>query len=302
MKPAPFDYFDPTTVDEVLDLLAEHGDDAVVIAGGQSLVPLLNLRLAQPAVVIDPRRCGGALRSFTVGPDGLRCGALVTAAELEASPEVVSLPGLHDALRQIGHVQIRNRTTIGGSIAHADPAAELPALLVALEGSVTLRSRARGERSVAADDLLLGSFMTVREPDELLTEVAMPRFGGAVSVLELGARPGDFATVGVVAGLAGGTEGLPVADARVVVFGAAGRAQRIRSAEAVLVGAAVTDLDAAIEAAVEIVRAETEATGDAHASEEYRRHVGGTLVGRALRVIAAPHPSPTSGPSHGGTP
>ncbi|MCU0272402.1 MAG: FAD binding domain-containing protein [Acidimicrobiales bacterium] len=280
MKPAPFDYFDPSTVDEVLDLLGDHGDDAVVIAGGQSLVPLLNLRLAQPGVVIDPRRCTD-LRSFTVDDGGLTAGALVTAAELEASPDACALPGLHDALRQIGHVQIRNRTTIGGSIAHADPAAELPALLLALEGSVTLRSRDRGARTVGADALLVGSFMTAREPDELLTQVRLPRFGGPVTVLELGARPGDFATVGVVVGLADAPAG--VTEARVVVFGAGGRPQRILAAEAALVGAPAA---AGLDAAVGAVRADTEATGDAHASADYRRHVAGTLVGRAVRSLA----------------
>jgi carbon-monoxide dehydrogenase medium subunit len=280
MKPAPFDYFDPSSVDEVLDLLGDHGDDAVVIAGGQSLVPLLNLRLAQPGVVIDPRRCTD-LRGFTVDDTGLTAGALVTAAELEASPDARGLPGLHDALRQIGHVQIRNRTTIGGSIAHADPAAELPALLLALDGAVTLRSRDRGARVVAADDLLVGSFMTAKEPDELLTQVRMPRFGGRVAVLELGARPGDFATVGMIVGVAGAPAA--VTDARIVVFGAGGRAQRIPAAEAALVGApAAQGLDAAVDA----VRADTEATGDAHASADYRRHVAGTLVGRAVRSLA----------------
>lgn len=300
MKPAPFDYFDPSTVDEVLDLLGDLGDDAVVIAGGQSLVPLLNLRLAQPGVVIDPRRCTD-LRGFTVDDGGLTAGALVTAAELEASPDARALPGLHDALRQIGHVQIRNRTTIGGSIAHADPAAELPALLLALDGDVTLRSRDRGERVVAADDLLVGSFMTAKEPDELLTRVRMPRFGGPVAVLELGARPGDFATVGVIVGLAGPSlrsgvlpdapavteyaesRGGTVTDARVVVFGAGGRAQRIPAAEAALVGGPA---GAGLDAAVDAVRADTEATGDAHASADYRRHVAGTLVGRAVRSLA----------------
>jgi carbon-monoxide dehydrogenase medium subunit len=280
MKPAPFDYFDPSTVDEVLDLLGDHGDDAVVIAGGQSLVPLLNLRLAQPGVVIDPRRCTD-LRSFTVDGTGLTAGALVTAAELETSREARTIPGLHDALRQLGHIQIRNRTTIGGSIAHADPAAELPALLLALDGSVTLRSRARGERVVSADDLLVGSFMTARESDELLTEVRLPRFGGAMTVVELGARPGDFATVGAIVGLAG----LPgaVTDARVVVFGAGGRAQRIGAAEAALVGRATAE---GLDDAVAAVRAGTEATGDAHASADYRRHVAGTLLGRAVRSVA----------------
>ena len=269
MKPSPFDYFDPTSVDEVLDLLAENGDDAVVLAGGQSLIPLLNLRLAAPSVVISPRRCV-ELRSFTVTPSGLDAGALVTAAELESSPDARSIPGLSEALRHIGHIQIRNRTTIGGSIAHADPAAELPALLLALDGTVTLRSRARGTRVMSADDFIVGPLTTAKAADELLTRVFLPRFDGGVVVAEIGDRPGDFATVGVVVALG------PALDARIVVFGAGARPQRIPDAErAVTSGASLPEVS-------ELVRLGTDASGDAHASADYRRHVAGTLVSRAI--------------------
>jgi len=272
MKPSPFDYLDPATVDEVLDLLAEMGDDAVVLAGGQSLIPLLNLRLAAPSVVISPRRCA-EIRTFSIDATGLDAGALVTAAELEESTDARSLPGLADSLRNIGHIQIRNRTTIGGSVAHADPAAELPALLLALEGTVTLRSRARGTRVMSADDFLVGPLISAREPDELLTRVNLPRFAGDVVVGEIGDRPGDFATVGTVVG----RPHTGAATHRIVVFGAGGRAQRITRAER------LADEGASVDEVVTAVRNDTEATGDAHASADYRRHVAGTLVGRALR-------------------
>ena len=144
MKPAPFDYHDPGSTEEVLDLLAERGDDAVVLAGGQSLVPLLNLRLARPAVVVDLRRL--PKESPTVADGAVQIGAMVTVTDLLAAPAGGSLgAGVAEALRMIGHPQIRNRGTVVGCVAHADPAAELPAVLLALDGVVTLRSRS-GER------------------------------------------------------------------------------------------------------------------------------------------------------------
>lgn len=281
MKPSSFAYVDPDGVEGVLEVLAEHGDDATVIAGGQSLVPLLNLRLAQPVLVVDLRRCP-ELRHLTVDEDGLRAGASVTAGELERDPDARALPGLAAALAEVAHVQIRNRTTIGGSIAHADPAAELPALLLALDGHVELRSRARGVRRVSAADFLVGPCLTARMPDELLTEVHLPRHPGRVVVREVGPRPGDFALVGVIAAvhLHAGS----FADPRVVVFGAGGRAQRLGSVEALLDGRAADD-PAVVGEIAEAVREEAEAVDDVHAPAAYRRHVAGTLVARAWRDL-----------------
>lgn len=286
MKPPPFSYAAPDTVEEVLDLLAEHGEDAVVIAGGQSLVPLLNLRLAQPSVVVDPRRCA-ELRQLALDADGLRAGAMVTAGEVERSPSATTLPGLREALANVGHVQIRNRGTLGGMAAHADPAAEVPAYLVACGGTLTLRSRERGTRTVRADDFFLGPFTTARRPDELLTEVRAPRFGGPMAIRELASRPGDFATVGVIVGVTGGGNG--VRDARIVVFGAGSRAERMTEAEVMVQeGAPVADV-------VQSVRRHTTAFDDAHASAAYRRHVAGTLAGRALADVTGRGAGPNGG-------
>lgn len=281
MKPPPFEYADPESLDDVLRLLAEWGDDALVIAGGQSLVPLLNLRLARPELVIDPRRIP-ALSVLDFGDRTLRAGAMARAIDVEEHADVDRIAGLRAALAHIGHPQIRARTTIGGSVAHADPAAELPALLVALGGEVVLQSEARGERTVAAADFFIGPLMTVREPDELVTSVWFPAHPGALAVLEVAKRPGDFAMVGAVAGYAQ-NDGV-ITDPTVVLFGVAGRPVRVPSAEAVLVGAAATPETFA--AAKARVQADADVGGDAHVSADYRRHVAATLVERALAAVA----------------
>lgn len=291
MKPPPFEYQDPPTLEEALDLLAAVGDDAVVIAGGQSLVPLLNLRLARPELVVDPRRID-ELHRLRFDASGLHAGALVTAAAVEHHPDVHAVPGLAPALHLLGHPQIRNRTTLGGSVAHADPAAELPALLCATEGSITLHSRARGERVVAASSFFEGPFTTTRRPDELLTSVHVPAFAGAMTVLEVAARPGDFATVGVVVGLAlpAGT----VAEARIVVFGAAGVPERLTSVEAELAGRAGPE---AAEAVASLVSDHTNATDDEHTPARYKQHVAGTLAARAVRQLVADETADTTSTS-----
>ncbi|MEQ8716278.1 MAG: FAD binding domain-containing protein [Acidimicrobiales bacterium] len=279
MKPPAFDYHDPATLDEVLALLAEAGDEAAIIAGGQSLVPLMNLRLARPEVVIDPRRVGD-LRSVESDATGMSIGAMVTAATLERASGTV--PGTAAALAHLAHPQIRNRTTVGGSIAHADPAAELPALLAATDGTVTVASAGRGTRVVDAADFLQGPFWTAREPDEMVTSVRFGRFDGEITVAELAPRPGDFATVGVVVGLR--VDNGQVGAARIVAFGVGGTPVRMSEVEASLVGSAA---DAAgFAAAGDAVRAGLDPTGDAHASADYRRHVAGTLVTRALLELA----------------
>jgi len=281
MKPQSFDYFAPETLDGVLDLLGRVGDDAVVIAGGQSLVPMLNLRLARPELVIDLRRVTELAR-FEISEQGLRAGAMANALEVEEHPDVHHVPGLHDALCQIAHPQIRSRTTIGGSVAHADPAAELPALLLALDGTIVLQSRARGERTVSADDFLTGPMMTAREPDELLSSVSFPSHPGPVAVLEVVKRPGDFAIVGAVVAYAI-ADGV-ISSPRITLFGVAGRPERMTSAEAALRGA-VPGTDS-FKTAVELVRDEIDPRSDSHASSEYRRQVAATLVERALLSLS----------------
>ena len=192
------------------------------------------------------------------------------------------LAGLMPSLRHIGHRQIRSRTTIGGSIAHADPAAELPALLCALDGSVVVRSAARGERIVAAADFLTGPLMTDRRDDEVVVEVRFPAYPGRLQVAEVAKRPGDFAIVGCVAGYA--VEDGLMRDPRVVVFGASATAVRISAAETALLGA--EPRPSTFAAAAEAVRDTLDPEGDIHASAEYRRHVAGTLVERALAGAA----------------
>ena len=281
MKPHPFDYVAPETLDGALDLLARVGDDAVIIAGGQSLVPILNLRLARPELVIDLRRVTELAR-FDISEKGLHAGAMANALEVEEHPEIHLVPGLHDALRQIAHPQIRSRTTIGGSVAHADPAAELPALLVALGGDIVLQSMARGERTVSADDFFTGPMMTVREPDELLISVWFPAYPGSVAVLEVAKRPGDFALVGAVVGyaIAAGV----ISDPSIALFGVSGRPVRMTSAEAALLGAIPNA--ATFQTAVEQLRDEVDSRTDTYATGEYRRQVAGTLVARALASLS----------------
>jgi carbon-monoxide dehydrogenase medium subunit len=272
VKPAPFDYHDPDTVEEVLDLLAEHGDDAVVLAGGQSLVPLLNLRLARPSIVVDLRRLPV---EHAVLDDGVvRVGATVTLTALLAARDVGLLgTGLAEALRAIGHPQIRNRGTVGGSLAHADPAAELPAVLLGLDGTVTLRSRS-GQREVAAAQLFDGPYSTIRASDELLVSVCFPIFDGASTTIEVARRPGDFALVGVFVARR-------EHEARIAAFGVGDRPVRLTAVEeAVAGGAGSAD-------AVELTRRAIAPGDDIHASGAYRRDVAGTLVARALRRLAA---------------
>jgi carbon-monoxide dehydrogenase medium subunit len=272
VKPAPFAYHDPDTVEEVLDLLAEHGDDAVVLAGGQSLVPLLNLRLARPSILIDLRRLPVEPPALDEG--AVRVAAIVTLTGLLAAPELGALgAGLAEALRAIGHPQIRNRGTIGGSVSHADPAAELPAVLLGLDGTVTLRSRS-GRREVAAAELFDGAFSTTRRADELLTSVTLPIFDGPSTTLEVARRPGDFALAGVFVARRDH-------EARIAAFGVSDRPVRLAAAEkAVAAGADPAD-------AAALARQAIAPRDDVHASGAYRRHVAGALVARAVQRLVA---------------
>lgn len=272
MKPPPFSYVDPDTLDAALAVLAEHGDDATVLAGGQSLIPLLNLRLARPEVVLDLRRVA-SLGDWSADDGCLRAGAMVPIAVLERSAAVAAEhPGLHRSFGWIAHSQIRARTTVGGSLAHADPAAELPAALVALEGRVQLISAARGARDVAAAEFFLGPFSTARLSDELVTMAQFPKLEARSTVVEVARRPGDFAIAGAFVAL-GST------IARIVVFGVHDRPFRVREAEdAALSGASPADVAA-------IVRGAVSPQADTHASAAYRRHLAGTVVARALEEL-----------------
>ncbi len=277
MKPAPFDYFAPTTLDEVLALLAEHGYGAGLLAGGQSLVPAMNFRLARPSALIDLNRVPALAYVASDDDGGLRLGAMTRQRTLESSPLVARrAPLLHETMPFIAHPPIRNRGTVGGSIAHADPAAELPAVMLALDARFRLLSR-RGERSVAARDFFVGMFSTAREPDELLAEIALPpmppRSGCAFR--EVARRHGDYALVGAAALVTLG-EDRRCRTARLALLSVGDGPVEAHAAARVLAGQAPTP---------EAVRAAAEATADAldppadiHASAAYRRHLARVLA------------------------
>src|SRR5579871_2497170 len=201
MKPPPFDYHRPDSKAEALELLASLGDDAKVLAGGQSLIALLNLRLARPAHLIDINRLDGPLSGISASASGeLSFGALVRQRAAERSTAVRDgCPLMAEALPHIGHHQIRNRGTVCGNLAHADPASELPAIAVALDGEMLAESQARGTRTMKAEDFFRGYLTTALEPDELLTEFRLPAWpnGAGWSFMEVSRRHGDYALVGV---------------------------------------------------------------------------------------------------------
>ncbi len=282
MKPAPFDYFAPTTVDGALAHLAEHGYDAKVLAGGQSLVPMMNFRLVQPSVIVDINNINELSYIRESDDGGLRIGAMARHNQVETSPLVADRAALfNDAMPHIATIQVRSRGTFGGSIAHADPAAELTAVSVALEGSFLLRSQ-NGERWVPASEFFAGLFTSVLEPDELLVEAkfpALPRRTGC-ALLEVARRPHDFALVGVAAVVTLG-EGDRCQQARLVFFsvgdGPVAAHQAVES---------LKDKDLTPEAmrAASQIAAERDIDpgSDIHASAEYRRHLAGVLSFRAL--------------------
>lgn len=283
MKPPPFEYVAPTSLEEVLDLLAEHGDEAKVIAGGQSLVPLLAMRLARPSVLIDINLVP-ELRSFEEQDDRVVFGATIRERDAERSPVVSKrLPVMAEALPLIGHVSIRNRGTVGGSVAHADPAAELPAVAVVTGAEMVVSGR-RGERRVPADQFFLGHFSTALADDECLVEVQVPTGPPAAgwAFREVSRRHGDFALVGVAAMVAL-AEGR-IREARICLMGVADRPVRALDAEAALAGASPAE-DAFAEAAIGAVR-DLSPASDVHGSSEYRRHLAAVTVRRALAAAA----------------
>ena len=282
MKPAPFAYFAPHDLDEALDLLAQHGYDGKVLAGGQSLIPTMNFRLAQPAALVDINRVGALAFLDESDDGGLRIGALTRQRTLERSAAVARrAPLLHATMPYIAHVQIRNRGTIGGSLAHADPAAELPAVMVAFDARFRLQSR-RGSRWVGAADFYIGLFTTELQEDELIAEIALPAMAprSGWSVQEIARRHGDYAIVGVAAVVQLDSAG-QCNTARLIYFSVGEGPTPAPSAAALLLGQPVDDgvIAAAARAAAQ---QDIEPLGDIHATPGYRRHLVEVLGRRAL--------------------
>ena len=284
MKPAPFKYVAAETVDEAVAALGEHGDEAKVLAGGQSLVPLMNLRLATPGVLVDVNRI--AELSGLRANGNLEIGAVTRQAAVERSAEArAAAPLVVEALRHVAHPPIRSRGTIGGTVAHADPAAEIPAVLLALGGEVVARGPA-GERTISADEFFQGYFTTALQPDELLTSVRFPAQGpGARTALqEVARKQADFALAGAVVAANVGDDGT-CESARIVLFGVADRPVRAPGAEEAVTSRSLADV-AVLADAAQSAAAGIDPTGDAHASAEYRKEVAGVLVRRALTTVA----------------
>jgi carbon-monoxide dehydrogenase medium subunit len=290
MKPAPFRYARPSTLPEAIALLADAPDERKLLAGGQSLVPMLNMRLVRPAVLVDVSHLRELTGIAVAGDGGLRIGALTRHAELMASPLVrARAPLLAEAARHVGHAAIRNQGTLGGSLAHADPAAELPAALVALDARVEVTGPG-GARIMGAEDFFRGLMSTALAPEEILTAVEVPPAApGGWGFVEMARRPGDFALAGIVVVLGrpltppspplGGEGG------RVVGFGVGDRPMRLRGAERELGGGAM-DAEAAARAGAAAAR-DCDPPSDVHGSAEYRRHLAGVLTERALLQAGA---------------
>ncbi len=281
MKPAPVDYAAPTHLADALALLADPDREAVVLAGGQSLVPMMNLRLARPDLLVDLGRIEG-LDGIDHQGDRLVIGAMATKRAVEESPVVRRVhPLLHAATHHVGHPQIRNRGTVGGSMAHADPAAEYPAVAVATDAELRVVGPG-GERTIAAADFFVGYLTTAMEPGEVLVEVSFPTMaaGQGWAFEELARRHGDFAMVGTAVTVDLDPAG-SVATARIVVFAVGSTPVRMTQAEALLAGA-TPDADTLARAGAVVSESLDEPMADLHATSEYRRHLAGVLVTRAL--------------------
>lgn len=278
MKPPPFDYVAPDTLEEALAVLAEHGDEAQPLAGGQSLVPMLSLRIARPAVLLDLNRVA-ALKGISAEGGALKLGAMTRQVEaLTSSTVKQTLPGLQEAVNYVGHFQTRNRGTIGGSISLGEPAAENPAFAVAMDAALELQSTG-GSRVVRASDFYSGPYSTERTDTELLTSITYrPPAGARIGTLEVSQRRGDFALSGLVACLP--VSGGVISDARLCWFGMGSQPLRARSAEAALNGASIADLD--IAGLAEVALQDTDPNDDSHATADYRRQAGRTVFARLL--------------------
>jgi carbon-monoxide dehydrogenase medium subunit len=280
MKPPPFVYAAPRVVDEVLALLAQHGPDARLLAGGQSLVPLMNLRMARPEVLIDLNKCAD-LNRIERGQDDVTYGAMVRQIDAQLSEHARDCcPLLSKALAQAGPIAVRNRATVGGTLAHADRAAELPGVAVALDATLVLASTS-GQRKVPASEFFLGDMTTELRPDEMLRAVTFPVSdrAGFSGFLEVGLRREGIAIVGLAAQISFG-KSREIREARLAVVGVDPAPVRLTSVEAELNGQQLTA--ALVAKAGELARAAVDPLDDAYVKASYRKHVTASLVQRAL--------------------
>jgi carbon-monoxide dehydrogenase medium subunit len=284
MKASRFDYFHPTRLEDAIALLAEHGREAKAIAGGQSLVPMMAFRLAAPRFLVDIGRIPG-LNRITADHDAIRIGALVRWRDIERSPELqVAHPLLVEAVRHIAHYQIRNRGTVGGSLAHADPAAEMPGIAITCEAKIVVAGP-RGHRTIPAIEFFVGALSTSLESDELIVEVRLPpwRDNRRWAFQEFSRRRGDFALAGVALFYDNGKDG-QAANVHVGAIGVGDTPLRLSAVEAAIEGKVVTETiirDAGAAASESVHPAD-----DIHASGDYRRALVGVLTERALARAA----------------
>ena len=280
MKPPKFDYHAPATIDEALALLGRYGGEAKVLAGGQSLMPLLNFRLTRPAALVDLNTVAG-LAGIREENGRVRLGAMTRQRAIEFSPIVTRrLPLLAEATKLVGHLPIRSRGTIGGSIAHADPAAEYPTVLAALDGDVVVRGP-HGERVVKPAEFFQTYLTTTLAPEDIVTEIRLPSMDphAGWAFEEFSRRHGDFAIVGIAAVVVG--EGARCTMARLATAGAGPVPMRLRAAEEILEAEGLGD--AAIKAAADRAAELVQPDSDLHASADYRRNLTRVLTERAVR-------------------
>jgi carbon-monoxide dehydrogenase medium subunit len=285
MKPAPFNYQAPATLREAIDLLASD-PEATVIAGGQSLMPVLALRLAAPSMLVDLRRVPG-FGNIAVGESGVRLGARVRWRDIEDDQRLrVAHPLLREAIAHVAHYQVRNRGTVGGSLAHADPAAELPGIAVTCDAEITLVGAA-GTRTIPAGEFFTGPLSTLRRRDEIITKLKLPFWPAdrRWAFREFAQRQGDFALAGIALFYDEDKDGR-VRDAHVGVIGACNRPQRLTEVETMLNGHPIDD--ELIRQAAATAAQTVDPPEDLHAGAAYRRALVATLVERGLRAATLP--------------
>ena len=281
MRPAAFEYVAPHSIEEALAALQQSMPDGRILAGGQSLMPLLNLRLTKPKTLVDLNGISG-LDGVRETAEGLSIGAMTRQSSVERASGVRErCPILAEAIRHIGHVAIRHRGTIGGSLVHADPAAELPAVALALDAKFEV-ARDGIDRTIPAEEFFIDYLTTALAPDEILRKIVFPiiRPSSGYALEEVTRRHGDFAIAGVVAIVELDDAG-KIADARLALFGMAPTAVRARKAERALIGREPND-DAMLDAAA-LVENVLDPPGDIHASSAYRKHVAAVLTARVLK-------------------